>query len=196
MPRAASQLPIAPNGTLSGRYADSERMELERSGRMSNDHVLKGVLRTAIQREADSHAFYIHIATQVKDAGARAKFERLAFEEQAHRTIMEKMYADRFGKIDFKPKAAGVPDLSDENRRHANAVDAVKMAIEKEKQAQKFYLDLRDKLDDKKGADLCTQIYQQEQGHQKVLEDELRVLTNQFYWYPILDPPWHLKEDL
>ena len=163
---------------------------------MSDDHVLKGILRTAIQREADSHALYIHIATQVKDAGARAKFERLAFEEHAHRTVVEKMYTDRFGKIDFKPKAARVPDLSDEKRRRAKAIDAVKMAIQKEKDAQQFYLDLREKMDSKEGEDLCKKMCEQEQGHQKVLEDELRVLTNQFYWYPILEPPWHLKEDL
>jgi rubrerythrin len=163
---------------------------------MSSEHALKGILRTAIQREADSHALYIHIANQVKNAGARAKFERLAVDEQAHRTIVEKMYTQRFGKMDFQPKAADVPDLTDEKQRQAKALDAVKMAIEKEKESQKFYLDLAEKLDSKEGADLCKQMYEQEQGHQKVLEDELRVLTNQFYWYPILDPPWHLKEDL
>jgi rubrerythrin len=163
---------------------------------MTEEHVLKSILRTAIQREADSHALYSHIAAQVKDAGARAKFERLASEEQGHRAIVEKMYAERFGKIDSRPKQAALPDLSDEQRRRANAIDAVKMAIKKEKQSQEFYVDLGEKLAAKEGVELCKKMLEQEQGHEKILEDELRVLTNQFYWYPILDPPWHIKEDL
>jgi rubrerythrin len=163
---------------------------------MSEDRALRSILRTAIQREADSQALYSHIAAQVADSGARAKFGMLASEEQGHRGIVEKMYKDRFGKLDFTPRAADVPDFSDEHKRRVTAVDAVKMAIKKEKEAQRFYADLGEKMDSKEAAALCKKMREQEEGHEKILEDEYRVLSNQFYWYPILEPPWHLKDDL
>jgi rubrerythrin len=163
---------------------------------MSEERVLRSLLRTAIQREADSCALYSHIAAQVSDAGARAKFGRLAGEEQGHRQVVEKMYTDRFGKLDFTPKAASLPDFSGEQKRRVTAIEAVKMAIKKEKESQKFYADLGEKTDTKEAAALCGKMREQEAGHEKILQDEYRVLTNQFYWYPILEPPWHLKEDL
>lgn len=182
---------------MSGPSAELKNMQPERGRKVSDNNVLKGILRTAIQREADSRALYTHIATQVRDAGARAKFERLAFEEQGHREIVEKMFIDRFGKIDFTPKdAAALPDLSSEQKMRANAAEAVKMAIQKEKESQVFYRDLGEKLGTEEGRDICRKLREQEEGHEKVLEDEYRVLTNQFYWYPILDPPWHLKDNL
>ena len=56
---------------------------------MTGSDILKEALRTAIQREADSTALYTHIAQNVKNPKARAKFERPAEMEQGHRDIVE-----------------------------------------------------------------------------------------------------------
>ncbi|RKY23090.1 MAG: hypothetical protein DRP79_09760 [Planctomycetota bacterium] len=72
-----------------GRVTDIETMESERGRKMTGSDILKEALRTAIQREADSTALYTHIAQNVKNPKARAKFERPAEMEQGHRDIVE-----------------------------------------------------------------------------------------------------------
>lgn len=179
-----------------GRLADSKITGLGRGCKMTDAKVLREVLRTAIQRESDSKALYMHIAKEVKAAEARAKFERLAEMEQGHRDTVERIYAGRFGAVDFQPKPAALPDLSNEKTMHTNAAGALKMAIKKEKEAQEFYRNLAEQLGDNEGRDLCGKMEEEERSHQKLIEDELRVLSNQFYWYPILDTPWNIREDL
>ncbi len=186
-----------PNsGMRLGRVTDIETMESERGRKMTGSDILKEVLRTAIQREADSTALYTHIAQNVKNPEARAKFERLAEMEQGHRDIVDGAYTRYIGPVDFEPKPMDLPDFSSEEMMRANARSALEMAIRREKEAQEFYRKLAEQLGESEGSELCNKMEQEEQSHQKILEDELRVLSNQFYWYPMLGPSWKDRENI
>ncbi len=163
---------------------------------MTDGDTLKELLRTAIQCEADAAALYTHVAQCVKSPDARVKFERLAEMERNHRKIVEDVYTRLTGEAGFQPRPADLPDLSSEETIRANAKSALEMAIAKEKDAQEFYRNLAEQLGESEGIELCRKMEQEESSHQKMLEDELRVLNNQSHWYPILEPPWNIKEDL
>ncbi len=69
-------------------------------------------------------------------------------------------------------------------------------AIEKEREAQAFYKDLASRINDEEGKKVCGKLLDEETCRQHALEDELRVLAQEFYWYSLEAPPWQVKDQL
>jgi rubrerythrin len=158
------------------------------------DKTVKKILAVAVQRETDSQRLYTHIASQVINTAAKAKFEALAAEEANHEKIVRGMYEKRFGKLDLKPAPTDLPAISREKTESSKEV--LEFAVEREKESQAFYKGLAEKIDDREARDLCGKMVEEERKHQQLLENELRVLTKEFYWYSIYAPPWQVKDEL
>ena len=149
----------------------------------------------ALQREIDSQRLYDHIASQVVNSVAKAKFEVLKREEAFHEKIVREMYEKSIGALDFTPAETDLPEISGKQREE-DSVAVLEFAIEKEREAQAFYRDLASQINDEEGKKVCGKLLEEETSHQHTLEDDLRVLNREFYWYSLEAPPWQVKDQL
>ena len=153
------------------------------------------ILLLALQREIDSQRLYDHIVSLVVNPAAKAKFKVLKSEEEFHEKIVREMYEKHIGTLDFKPAETDLPGISGK-QREGDSVAVLEFAIEKEREAQAFYRDLASQINDEEGKKMCGKLLEEETSHQHTLEDELRVLNREFYWYSLEAPPWQAKDQL
>ena len=110
------------------------------------------LLTTAIALENEGKANYLEAAKVVTDDGVRAVFEKLAAQENAHREYLQRVL-DSFKQARGWPEKVDIPQELLETARqnlfpevkdadpksYANAVDAIRRAIQMEVDAIAFY---------------------------------------------------------
>ncbi|MGD8623649.1 MAG: ferritin family protein [Anaerolineae bacterium] len=154
---------------------------------------LEEALDVAMQAELKAQAFYAQAAVQVQDPGGRDLLSRLAAFEQYHYQKLselarsleqdgayiayEAQTMEGVGPFRGSGEAGGtlLADLEDE-------AAILGKAIENEKAAHERYKVLADQTEDEDGRAMFRQLAQEEQMHQRILEDEFFSLSNQGVW--------------
>jgi len=156
---------------------------------MEKTQILSALDR-AIQAETEAQAFYAEAAAKTDDVGGAGMFRELAEFEAHHREHLEKLKASlqaagdwieypakRFSKVTLA-EARGRKAVGD----HADALEALRIAIAAEERAISEYQSLAGKAPDERGREMFEKLVEEEELHRKLLDDQYYALTNKGVW--------------
>jgi len=139
------------------------------------------ILDLAIEREIAANQLYKDLAKRMPNQTLKNLFEQLALEEQQHKEkiVFEIIKSGR--TIDIKTKEAYL-SMDDYDEDDASVVDldfkdVFRMAIEKEKRALRFYLELAAIVDDRPSREVLLSLAEEEAAHRAQFETELERLS-------------------
>lgn len=162
---------------------------------MSEIENIKDAILTAIQMEKDGYSFYQKAAIQTSSQMGRTIFEGLAEDEQRHLDVFQKMFEDRVGKSEWNElvssskKYASIPifptNLKDVQGMDLDSteIDALRMAMDSEKEAIDYYNKIKDSLEDEEVKNIIDEIIEQEKNHYNLLEGEFNHINTTGYWF-------------
>lgn len=160
---------------------------------MSRNLGLEEALDIAMEAELKAQAFYAQAAAEIEDPRGRDLLGRLAAFEQHHYQKLAELLSSlkkegpfidyqsstltQFAPLTDGGEASGI--LLEELENEAGILGK---AIENEKIAGEQYRALREQTDDPAGRAMFQQLADEEQMHQRILEDEFFSLSNQGVW--------------
>lgn len=154
---------------------------------MKKDLTIIEILGIAIRAEIESYNLYRKIASAVSNPATKEKFTALANEEKTHRKILEDLYKKHGGKMKLSVPRETLRSLQLDVEKKS-PLDIIKTAIEKEKQARKFYLDAYRKATDRSGKFILKYLADFELNHARELEHELKALSEYPMWWDFRGP--------
>jgi len=156
---------------------------------------VKNAILTAIQMEKDGYSFYMKAAAQTESNMGKTIFESLAADEQRHLEVFQKMFEDKISQhewndlVDSSKKYAKIPifptDLNDAPGmdKESTDLDALRMAMDAEKEAVDYYGKIKENLDDQDVKNVIDEIIEQEKNHYSLLEKEFNHINSAGYWF-------------
>lgn len=132
------------------------------------------ILDFAIERETESHDFYMKMAERMENPKMREVFEQFASEEMGHKMKLE---AVKHGEILLGQRevmSLGIADyvVDVEPRPDMDYAEALVLAMKKEKAAYRLYLDLAAVAEDEELTDMFLLLSQEEAKHKLRFEIE------------------------
>lgn len=132
------------------------------------------ILEFAIEREVESHDFYMRLAESVERPLMRKVFEDFAAEELGHKAKLE---AAKRGQILLgqpQVQSLGIADylVDVEPKAEMSYQDALVLAMKKEKAAYRLYLDLAAIAEAEELTDMFLSLAQEEAKHKLRFEIE------------------------
>ena len=158
---------------------------------------IKDAILTAIQMEKDGYSFYTKAAAQTNSEMGRTIFESLAEDEQRHLDVFQKMFEDKVSKsewndlIDSSKKYSKIPifptDLKNSVGMDTDSteLDALRMAMDSEKEAIDYYGKIKETLEDKEVKNVIDEIIEQEKKHYSIFEGEFNHINSTGYWFEL-----------
>ena len=154
-------------------------------------------LETALQMEIDGKAFYLKASEASKNKLGKDLFEKLAAEEDVHRTVFQGIYdsiKSKRGWPDLKYRGDGGQGLRtifavalEKMKSHTPALkeelDAVKTGMDLENKTLDFYNARSKKTALEAEKQLYEALAMQESEHHRVLLDYYEFLKNPASWY-------------
>ena len=156
---------------------------------------VKDAILTAIQMEKDGYSFYTKAAAQTTSDMGRTIYQGLAADEQRHLDVFQKMFEEKVSQsewndlINSSKKYANIPvfptDLNDAPGMDAESteLDALRMAMDSEKEAIEYYDKIKENLDDQDVKNVINEIIEQEKNHYSLLENEFNHINSTGYWF-------------
>lgn len=132
------------------------------------------ILDFAIERETESHDFYINMAERMENPKMKEVFENFANEEMGHKMKLE---AVKHGEIMLGQRevmSLGIADyvVDVEPRPDMDYSEALVLAMKKEKAAYRLYLDMAAVAIDEELTDMFLLLSQEEAKHKLRFEIE------------------------
>jgi rubrerythrin len=167
-------------------------MEVLKMAKIEN---VKDAILTAIQMEKDGYDFYTKAAAQTNSEMGRSIFESLASDEQRHLYVFQKMFEEKVSTsewndlVNSSKKYANIPifpqDLKGAPGMDADSteIDALRFAMDSEKEAIEYYSEIRDNLDSDELKNIINEIIEQEKNHYSLLENEFNHINTTGYWF-------------
>lgn len=146
-------------------------------------------IKVAIEAEKNAYQTYSKAAKMTKNPKGKDMFQQLSEFEMNHYQKLKNLLKslESYGewiiyegtsfkkkKIPLKVEQPKGKDLSD--------LDALKIAIREEKKAQAFYRSLSELTRDPRGRDMYKRLANEEELHEKVLNDQFYSLNNTGVW--------------
>jgi len=128
------------------------------------------VLRKAIQSEVETRVFYQKLAERTPSADVRKRMLQLADLELVHRARLERMYQDEIHKDPPQPEPVTLElawDVTD-----LNMPQALKLALERERDAESNYRFLAERVPDTPLGNLFAELADIEWKHKADLQAE------------------------
>jgi rubrerythrin len=156
---------------------------------------VKEAIKTAIQMEKDGYSFYKKAASQTTSETGKSFFESLANDEQIHLETFQKIFEDKVGKTEWdalvnsSKKYTDLPifpkDLasSEGTNPDLDEMDAIRVAMDSEKEAIDYYKIIKDKYTNKDVKEIIVEIIEQEKNHYRLLEQEFDHLDKTGFWF-------------
>ena len=161
------------------------------------DDDVKNAIKTAIQMEKDGFAFYKKASAQTASDMGRDVFESLANDEQLHLEVFQKLFQDRIEKTEWdnlvnSSKKYAEIDIFPKDLKQieganpdTNELDALKMAMNSEKEAIDYYGEIKEKTKDESIRQIINEIIEQEKNHYSILQEEFDYLSKTGYWFEL-----------
>jgi rubrerythrin len=145
-------------------------------------------LKLAMEREKGANKFYRQAADKTEDPNGKKMFEWLAKEESRHLTKLRQQLrsvVDNSEWLEWRRATAPIertefPPPSEVTGRvevGAGERDALRLAIQAEKEAVDFYKEAEDSTPDLRGKAMFKALAREEEGHLALLEAELQWIT-------------------
>ena len=158
---------------------------------------VREAIETAIQMEKVGYAFYNKAAARTSSDMGRSVFESLANDELVHLEVFQKLFDDKFGESEWD-------DLVNSNKKYrempifpkdlktieginldTDELDALRIAIDSEKEAIDYYMEIRANSDDDNVKKIIDMIIEQEKTHYFLLEQEFHHINTTGYWFEL-----------
>ncbi len=158
---------------------------------------VKDAIKTAIQMEKAGYSFYQKAAAQTSSEMGKSVFKSLAADELLHLEIFQKIFDEKIGKTEWydltntSKKYADIPifpkDLQTVEGANpdTNEIDALRMAMDSEKDAIEYYTKIRENSKDDQINEIIDEIINQEKNHYNVLEGEFHHINSTGYWFEL-----------
>jgi rubrerythrin len=152
------------------------------------------IVETAMAEELKASALYKKISAQLEDKAAKLKFDVMADAEQRHYEKLKEWYEDNFGKSpgDKKIKTSKAVKVKRPEKK-AGYEDVIKIIIEAETNACKFYENAAKKTKDEGAKKLFEALIKMESAHVTQFKDEFRIITEPSLWCAEEEIPWMLE---
>ena len=154
---------------------------------MKKDLTILEILGIAVRAEIESYNMYKRISQGAANPATKEKFAGLANEEKAHRTILENLYRKHGGRIKLTVPRDSLRGIKLDLAKNSPA-EIVKMAIEKERAARRFYMDAYKKATDRSGKFILKYLADFELNHERELQHELKALEEYPMWWDFSGP--------
>jgi len=153
------------------------------------------VLAAAIASEIDAVAFYTKLQEKVKNIILLQKLKFLAFEEEQHRRMLQKLFGQRFADKPLEvPNESPLPKLSASLGDDPPVVDLFRAALDAEEIAGAFYEGSGKAAEDEGSRRLLTYLSRVERSHAAIIRSELDLLVKYPDYYAVED--FHIGQDL
>jgi rubrerythrin len=129
----------------------------------------------AIEKEIEANKFYTELAKRMEDSAMRGVFEELAKEELGHKAKLEAIRAGEFQMA--QPEKVQSLNIADyvvdvEPKPDMDYIDALVVAMKKEKAAYRLYSDLAEHVDNEELKDTFLWLASEEARHKLRFEIE------------------------
>ncbi len=151
------------------------------------------VIGMAVRSEEDAAKFYGHIARMIDNETVKTKYLHLAKEESTHRRLLVDLYKQLASASGKPPKIPGSPETAEgaeiPEEIAGSLEDLLRLAIQREKEAQAFYRKAAESATDLSGKRILEYLVRVEKGHEDMLEAELDAYLMDKSWYTGADEP-------
>jgi rubrerythrin len=152
------------------------------------------IVETAMGEELKASGLYRKISAQLEDKAAKLKFDVMADAEQRHYEQLKEWYEDNFGKSPEAKKIKVSKAVKVKRpEKKAGYEDVIKIIIEAEINACKFYENAVKKIKDESAKKLFEALIKMESAHVTQFKDEFRIITEPSLWCAEEDIPWMLE---
>lgn len=147
---------------------------------------IKDLLKKGIQSENEAKRFYNNLSNKVINEKVKKRLIRFYQDEDRHEKSLRKIYFKLF-KEDYEPidNFKENPEFTESTKelgKNIKSVDIVKIAIQSEINAIKFYTKMLNEIVDGRDKRVLNSIIKMEKGHQDILKREYDVLKKSDYW--------------
>ncbi len=153
------------------------------------------ILAEAIRAEIEAAAFYARLLERVKNILLQQKLKFLVFEEKKHRSLLERLYGQRFPErkleLPDRPARSRPAVMLDEK---SSILDLFKIALAAEKTAEEFYRQARDAATDEGSQKILSYLARVERSHYFLIKSEIDLLARFPDYYDVED--FHLGHEL
>ena len=152
------------------------------------------IVETAMGEELKASGLYRKISAQLEDKAAKLKFDVMADAEQRHYEQLKKWYEGNFGKSPEakKTKVSKAVKVKRPEKK-AGYEEIIKIIIEAETNACKFYENAAKKTKDEGAKKLFEALIKMESAHVTQFKDEFRIITEPSLWCAEEEIPWMLE---
>ncbi|MCR4404182.1 MAG: ferritin family protein [Candidatus Acetothermia bacterium] len=151
-------------------------------------------LGIAIKSEVHAAEVYGRLLGMVKN---RALRERLAFlkgEEERHRRLLEELYKKSFPEVELALPERSLVPMELVMKEEITVPELLKLAMEAERQSERFYQEMAAKTKDSSGKTLLAYLGKMEHGHYELLASEAELIARFPDYYKAEE--FHLGEEL
>jgi len=154
-------------------------------------------LKMAMDIEDNGLVTFLKFARRTKHEFGKNLFIRLAMDENEHRRILEKQMsrlAEGQPSVEIHVPKYEIehvaPTMTDRQREvttdsGVGDIDALKIALELERKAAKFFREQADATQDLHAKDLFLQLAEWEDAHFDVIQAEMDSINNTGYWFNV-----------
>ena len=146
------------------------------------------VLGVAIRSEMEAHRFYTQARKGVQNPLLKEKLSRLAADEKRHREILEERYKKSSGEPSPAVPRKGGAEGTGKMPEDLSPEEILKVAIQKEQEAVRFYRREAQKSTDMSGRFMLEYLADFERNHERSLQAELKALDRFPDWFSLKDP--------
>jgi rubrerythrin len=153
------------------------------------------ILGVAIRSEVDAAAFYTRLQERVKNVLLVQKLKFLALEERHHRTVLEKLLAQRYPDEPADvPASSLMPPIGVALPADPAVPALFEAALEAEKVAEAYYNDAAARVEDEAGRRVLAYLGRVERSHQAMISSEIDLIRRFPDYYNVEDA--HIAQDL
>lgn len=153
------------------------------------------ILGVAIRSEVDAAAFYSRLQGRVKNVPLSLKLKFLALEEEHHKTILEKLLAQKYpGKPQDAPESSLMPPIGVALPAEPGVPALFEAALKAEESAESYYNEASERVEDEAGRKILAYLGRVERSHQFMIRSELELIQKFPDYYDVED--FHIGQDL
>lgn len=155
---------------------------------------IKSILETAISEEVKASRLYSNFALQMRDRGARLKFEVMAAIELRHYEYLLSYYQEKFQQTPTVQESGESKIVRPETPpRTASFGEAIKIIIDTEWRAYEFYKKAFETSIDENARKIFTTLADMELSHYEQFRTEYNYLTEGTIRFASEDIPWMME---
>jgi len=149
---------------------------------LAPDLTIIEVLGQAVRQEVEASKLYQMLALMIKNPLVKEKFQSLSNEEKSHREMLYAMLQKYTGE-EKPPLPKEAPRPYEQSEAEMSVPEVLQLAIEKEREAQKFYRDAAKLATDVSGKRILEYLADFERGHERILQTEYDAVAKYPQWF-------------